>query len=220
MHGGSSVRGVTLGETWEWGPAGWVQRTEAGPGLRDHTAMAYDPLRRRTVLFGGQVRVDSFPADTWEWDGTSWTVSAAAGPPPRVHYGIQFDSVSGRVAVHGGFQPGGGDLGDLWYWDGQSWSLVNQSPARTHFTLAFHGGLASLVALGGVGPGASSVMSAWNGSIWTGVGGAAPPHRLLAAAAYDRSRRVLVLFGGSPLSGMANLADTWEHDGTGWARRN
>lgn len=220
MHGGSSARGATLGETWEWGDGRWVLRSGSGPGPRDHTAMAYDPVRGRTVLFGGQVRMDSFPADTWEWDGTGWSMTATSGPPPRVHHGVQFDSVAGKVVVFGGYQPNVRDLGDLWAWDGSTWSLLNQSEARTHLVLAGHGKLGSLVALGGMGPGATSFMSAWGGGHWTGVAGSGPSARYLAGAAYDKIRRVLVLFGGGNPAGSDLYADTWEHDGTAWSRRD
>jgi hypothetical protein len=220
VHGGSSALGVTLGETWEWGPGGWVQKAVSGPGLRDHTSMAYDPLRERTVLFGGQVRIDSFPVETWEWDGTNWDVAATSGPPVRVHHSVQFDDASGKIVVFGGYQPNVADLGDLWAWNGTSWSLLNQSGARTHLVLAYHGGLGSLVALGGIGPGASAFMSKWESGLWTGVNGTAPPARYLAGAAYDKSRQVLVLFGGGNPSGSNLLADTWEHDGTVWTRHD
>jgi hypothetical protein len=219
LHGGSSALGVTLGETWEWGPAGWVQKTGAGPGLRDHASMAYDPIRERTVLFGGQVRIDSFPVETWEWDGAAWVVAATAGPPPRVHYGLQFDSTMGKVVVFAGYQPNVQDLGDLWAWDGQAWSLVNQSAARTHMVLAYHGKLGALVALGGIGPGASAFMSTWSAGQWTGVSGVGPSARYLAAAAYDKTGDVLVIYGGGNPTGSNLYRDTWEHDGTQWTQR-
>jgi hypothetical protein len=220
LHGGSSALGATLGETWEWGPGGWAQKTSTGPGLRDHTAMAYDVIRERTVLFGGQVRIDSFPSETWEWNGTSWSVAATAGPPPRVHYGLHFDSTLGKVVVFGGYQPNVRDLGDLWSWDGAAWTLLNQSAARTHLVLAYHGRLGALVALGGIGPGATPFMSAWGAGQWSGVGGVGPNPRYLPGAAYDKNRRVLVLFGGGNPAGSNLYADTWEHDGTGWSQGN
>jgi hypothetical protein len=33
--------------------------------------MAYDPVRRRVVLFGGFHAGVTY-ADLWEWDGTAW----------------------------------------------------------------------------------------------------------------------------------------------------
>jgi hypothetical protein len=221
MHGGSSALGVTLGETWEWGDGGWALRTGAGPGPRDHLTMAYDRLRGRTVLFGGQFSTDSSPRDTWEWDGTTWTPAASTGPAPRVHYGMQFDSASGRVILYGGYQPGVQDLGDLWAWDGARWTPLGQGTARTHMVLSTHGRLETLVALGGMaGNRAAPLMSVLRNNQWADQGGIAPPARYLAGAAYDPGRRVLVLFGGGNAAGMDLFRDTWEHDGTGWTRRD
>ena len=221
MHGGSSALGVTLGETWEWGEGQWVLRTGAGPGPRDHVTMAYDPRRGRIVLFGGQVTVDSFPRDTWEWDGTTWTVAATAGPAPRVHYGMQFDSASGRILLYGGYQPGVQDLGDLWAWNGTQWTSLGQGAARTHMVLSQHGRMGSVVALGGMGSTAvSSFMSLLTNNQWVDQGGTAPPARYLAGAAYDARQGVLVVFGGGNPAGMDLFRDTWEHDGTTWARRD
>ena len=47
------------------------------PGHRYVSAMAYDPGRDRTVLFGGyacdrQTAACGVVADPWEWDGARW----------------------------------------------------------------------------------------------------------------------------------------------------
>jgi hypothetical protein len=221
IHGGSSALGVTLGETWEWGDGQWMLRTGPGPGPRDHTAMAYDRVRGRTVLFGGQVSLDSFPPTTWEWDGNTWLVAATGGPPARVHHGMTFDSASGRVIVYGGYQPNVRDLGDLWSWDGTQWTPLGQGAIRTHLVLSYHGGLGTVVAVGGLhGNVAAPLLSALQNHQWVAEGGTGPRGRYLAGAAYDVSRRMLVLFGGGDPAGMDRFADTWEHDGTGWTRRD
>jgi hypothetical protein len=35
-------------------------------------ALAYDPQRRKIVLYGGFTQAEDY-ADTWEWDGRGWT---------------------------------------------------------------------------------------------------------------------------------------------------
>jgi hypothetical protein len=52
---------------------GWVSENPAGhPGARYMTAMAYDPVRQVTVLFGGGVG-NAVLADTWEYhQSTGW----------------------------------------------------------------------------------------------------------------------------------------------------
>jgi hypothetical protein len=49
------------------------QKLSSGPnpGVRSSAAIAYDPLRQRVLLFGGNTR-EKFFDDTWEWDGKSW----------------------------------------------------------------------------------------------------------------------------------------------------
>jgi len=59
-----------LGDTWEWNGTYWLEHFGiAAPPPRGHAALAYDPVRQRSVLYGGSNNA----GDTWEWDGTSWT---------------------------------------------------------------------------------------------------------------------------------------------------
>ncbi|MCA8952460.1 MAG: hypothetical protein KDE27_23315, partial [Planctomycetes bacterium] len=59
-------------ETWEWNRTDWIQRSPATtPPARAFAGMAYDPLRDRTVMFGG-TSYSSLLGDTWEWDGIDW----------------------------------------------------------------------------------------------------------------------------------------------------
>jgi len=45
------------------------------PGVRSTSAAAWDPDRRRMVLFGGRTRDSRYLNDTWEWDGVTWRQS-------------------------------------------------------------------------------------------------------------------------------------------------
>jgi hypothetical protein len=59
-------------ETWSWkSDAGWKSVTGDLPPRRRNTAMAYDPVRRRTVLYGGATGAGDL-ADLWEFDGKGW----------------------------------------------------------------------------------------------------------------------------------------------------
>jgi hypothetical protein len=70
LFGGSSADGNAgsyLGDTWEWDGAQWTQQGVQGPGLRwIHQALAYDPKRRKAVLFGGSAGGTTMN-DTWEY---------------------------------------------------------------------------------------------------------------------------------------------------------
>jgi len=66
-------------ETWSWDGTTWHRLATTGPSQRIVSAVAYDAVRQRVVLFGGagpggEPPYDSH-ADVWEWDGTGW-----AGP--------------------------------------------------------------------------------------------------------------------------------------------
>ncbi len=115
-------------ETWEWTPAaGWVLRATAGPpgARREGATMAYDPTRRRMVLFGGQDPFSSIVYnDTWEWDGTQWRQAVPHNPlnpplPPSTarHYASYIPELGGVVLLGGGAQT-------MYRWDGTSWQVL------------------------------------------------------------------------------------------------
>jgi hypothetical protein len=77
LHGGIG-RADQFGDFWKWNGQGWTELKPGGPtpGPRQNHAMVYDPVRRKTVLFGGsacQSGTCQILSDTWEWDGRVWT---------------------------------------------------------------------------------------------------------------------------------------------------
>jgi len=72
--------------------------------------MAYDPVRQRTVLFGGdhfQPYALGEENDTWEWDGTTWARDwTDAAPSVRAGQSMVYDSALGRMVLFGGFNAG------------------------------------------------------------------------------------------------------------------
>jgi hypothetical protein len=74
LYGGFNARREYLADMWQWDGAQWTEIPLTGetPGRRTTHAMAYDPHRDRTVLYGGNVGREVFD-DTWEWTGTRWT---------------------------------------------------------------------------------------------------------------------------------------------------
>ncbi len=221
MHGGSYDLGRMYGETWEWA-TGWRQIKGAGPGPRDHTQMAFDASRGRTVLFGGGGSDPNVVfGDTWEFDGSTWTRAPARGPAARVHHTMQYDAASQRVVLFGGVAPGAaGTFNDTWSWDGVRWTKDDAvSPARSHARMAFHGGLNALLAAGGFPAQPDLGLLRRTGTTWTPLAApSGPASRYLTDIAYDEKRKVLVLFGGGGSDGMSVLNDTWEFDGTSWKR--
>jgi hypothetical protein len=217
MHGGTYMLGRSYGETWEWS-GGWRQTGGNGPGVRDHTQLAFDADRGRAVLFGGSGDDPNAAfADTWEYDGSTWTRVATDGPGARVHHTMHYDPVSRRVVLAGGNTPGGQTLGDVWTWDGSRWSPAGSIGApRSHARMTFDRGLNGLVLAGGL-PAAGLGVLVGRGLAWSPlVTPSEPGGRYLTDIAYDERRRVLVLFGGDSPGGVQS--DTWEFDGSTWRR--
>jgi hypothetical protein len=68
---------TSSGATWEWNGTSWVaQNPRHSPSPRIGAAMAYDPLRKVVMLYGGQSAgygSQNVFNDTWTWNGTDWT---------------------------------------------------------------------------------------------------------------------------------------------------
>lgn len=58
-------------ETWVHEKSQWRLIEQAGPPPRNVHGMAYDPIRQRTVLYGG-IGEQGRLGDLWEWDGATW----------------------------------------------------------------------------------------------------------------------------------------------------
>jgi hypothetical protein len=230
VYGGIRNRESSYGDTWEWDGAVWelrlaTARSDAsgatvsgdGPGIRDHHALAYDPVRRATVLFGGQNENDEYPADTWEWNGETWTRTAVDGPEPRGTHRLAWDGSRIRLVAGWGEE---GVLSDVWAWDGAAWSRLDSDSltARGATRFVYDSARDELVLFGGLVDGDASAET-WieDATGWRRLDVAGPPARNVHAMAYDPVRQMVVLYGGIGADG--KLADTWEWDGGGWVRR-
>lgn len=157
MFGGSGSDGE-LSDTWEWNGTTWLQRTTlAAPPARARAAIAYDPIRRVVVLFGGWGMVNGMRgelSDTWTWDGTSWTHHDALGPTPRAGARMAWDASRRRLVLFGG-SAGQHVFVDAWEWDGSTWLSTQASDgarAATNFGFASAQG-AGVMLVGGTNAG-------------------------------------------------------------------
>ena len=229
LFGGSDANGDLLVDTWEWdGAAGtWTSRdTLSSPPGRLAGAMAYDSVRKVTVLYGG----NGFSPldDMWQWDGVAgvWTQIAATTPPARAEHSMAFDSNRGRVVLFGGT----GDtefFGDTWEWDGTTWTSITPaaSPSgRRLMSFAYdskrnrvvlHGGEAS----GGNNGTAQADTWAWDGTNWTELGELpGPGPRWATSIVWDDAMQRVILVGGFDDALNDAIADTWAWDGTRWTQ--
>ena len=93
-------------DTWEWNGATWLERTPQGgssPRARHEHAMAYDPIRQVTYLFGGLDSDGNPLGDLWQWDGQRWSqLLTLDAPASRFDCGLAFDTARGRLVLFGG----------------------------------------------------------------------------------------------------------------------
>lgn len=104
--------------TWEYDGVSWTQASTSS-GIVGCDAMAFDPVRQRTVLQSGW--------QTWEWDGVNWSLRSTSHMVTgfTFHAGrgrlMAFSDLDGRHVPTGGVIPSGNDLRE---WDGSNWNVV------------------------------------------------------------------------------------------------
>lgn len=209
----------------------WSQAGTA-PFNRSQSAVAYDVVADRVVLFGG---LDGlvFERDTWSYNPSTavWTnVTGTGGPSARVGASMVFDSAVGRVILFGGewwtWDPSGGI-----YWGGVStdtWSFTSATdtwtqlhpptapPGRAHAAMVYDPQADRTLLFGGYN-GSAYFNDTWTfdyvNDTWTNLTNSIrPSSRLGAAMTYDASVGRTILFGGA--DGNGALGDTWWFDAT------
>jgi hypothetical protein len=122
---GTDINRTMHDQAWTWtSAAGWSNPVPATrpPARRTH-AMAYDPLRRKVVMFGGVGTNGQNVADIWEFDGmtNTWTQINKSGPLPRRGHTLYYNPDLGQMNLFGHNQQGTGGE-DLWEWNGATWT--------------------------------------------------------------------------------------------------
>ena len=139
---------VALGDTWEWDGTQWTMTDGGGPS-RSKPAMAYDPARGKTVVFGGlDPTTMTYFGDTWEYAGAGWVANPAAGPTPRVS-AMAWYAQGEQIVLFGGTS-GTGTSSDMWTFDGTSWSgFATGAPVRGQHAMAGDVAHGYVLAVGG-----------------------------------------------------------------------
>jgi len=210
-------------DTWEWDGKRWTQLTVEGPGPRESAGMAYDSKRERVVLFGG-AQLSKAMNDTWEWDGFQWTKVSTEGPTARFPAGFAYDAARQNVMLFGGHtfdNQGFTTYADTWIWDGMVWEEIeSEGPsARDGARAIFLPSSYQILLFGGaeIDTSVTNLNDTWlwDGAQWKQVKVEGPPARVHPALAFDESRKVVVMTGGSNGPNVI-LSDTWEWDGQSW----
>jgi Galactose oxidase, central domain len=188
--------------------------------LEDRTlqAMAYDPLRRRLVVFGGQGRSGPLN-DTWVLSALGWTqLTPPAGLSARDSATMAYDFGRGQLVLFGGKGLGNRRFSDTWVLGDSGWSELPTPaslPARFIHAMAYDFSRHQLVLYGGSGD-SGPLSDTWvlGANTWTPLPTTLhPPARYNTTLTFDLFSKRLVLCGGY---GDAPLSDTWVLSPTGW----
>lgn len=218
IHSGYRGEGMPgVADTWSFGdtPASWkFDGLQASVPGRYYHVSAYDPARKRVVVFGGTQYSTTFPApvlnDTWEYDGATgkWTQFGGAAPAtPRTGGALAFDGQ--RLVLFGGIgMPGFVRLGDTWEYDGAKWAQVMpplSPPAQYAAAITYDPIGARTIMLD-----ENSETWAYANRTWTKLATtSAPPPRSLASLVFHPQRKRIILFGGIGADNSFN-SELWE----------
>jgi hypothetical protein len=230
--------------TWLRTGTTWSEVTTfVQPSYRSRAAAAYDPLRGKVVLFGGQescsycvsAGFSSGKNDTWEWDGRKWTqISATNSPSVRGGAWADYNSSTKTTMLFGGdnysVSANGSTSTRSWYADlysynGSAWSVPSLSTGRAGLknpAMAYDAANNRIVTFGGaIGSTGTSVNDTYTWSSTTGWVlqnlTTKPAARRGHVMGYDPLRQRVVMVGGVGINGNL-IGDTWEWSGTGWSQ--
>lgn len=213
----------------------WTDRTDPErkpPGRYGH-GLAYDPVREKTVLFGGSVNgPPPFLGDTWEWDGSAWSdASPSEHPEGRFFHDLAYSSLHGGAVLIGGAT---GDeystaQNDVWVYDG-TWTQLQPAgdtlPIVAGHGIAFDSARQELALYGGYGLDENRELWELGSAGWKDRGEFAlsPGSIDSFAMVYDAAQKHTLVFGGvtpagvssDPFAPRTDGAYFW--NGKGWTR--
>ena len=236
VFGGSAWRGtqpdtaaVYRGRTWTWGTQGWrvIGDSSAGPTPRAAHAMAYDPVGRRIMLFGGAAGPpgrDAELCDTWMFAQQRWQ-RLSGGPCFTTRTALPslvFDSTERRMLLVEGFTPPATRdtvirASRLWQWARDEWVLADSTgPRMARTTRAVFDERRSVLVVP-IFAGPDVGVWEWDGQSWRRTTAVAPAPRVGYALAYDADLGGVIMVGGRSMSSPPrDLNDAWSWDGSEW----
>lgn len=109
------VTSENVPKTWEYDGGAWQLSAQSGIPDLYAAELVYDPVRQRSVLYGGYLNSGPASDATYEWDGQWHATAPVHRPDPAGH--LVYDSAIGRVV-----RPSAGPT--MWTWDGVDWQAV------------------------------------------------------------------------------------------------
>ncbi|MFN7966790.1 MAG: kelch repeat-containing protein [Acidobacteriota bacterium] len=212
LFGGSRDGGIVYNDLWEYNGTSWTQRNPGTfrPSPRFAMGIAYDSVRRRTVIFGGATSTIQYD-ETWEWNGTNWTrPNPVVKPAARLDGHMVFDEGRSKVVMYDG-TVGEKDYGDTWTYDGTTWqqiAIVNAPSPRSVFGMTFDSTVGKVVLYGGSNLELTPLSDTWLWSHQTGwersTSTEHPPSTAYAQLAFSALTSKTVEFGGDPTDAQAS----------------
>jgi hypothetical protein len=246
MFGGYDLNWNRLNDMWEYNAASrtWADvspATGARPERRSGQAMAFDPVRRVVIVFGGLLDDLSYLNDTWEWNTVTktWTnVTPGASPAARQGARLVHDATNGRLVLFGGVDANT-FYADTWVWNlsAHTWTplatTANSPAGRPFVGRTFPGATFNpnaghgVTVFGGIGyPAGSGTVTDFNdtwelrGTVWTDVtpAGGNPPGRGWTQLVWDPLFTRIVMFAGYRVAAPAqSYGDTWSFANGAWS---
>jgi hypothetical protein len=134
----SGLNNPALGDTWLYFPSNqtWTQTCRTctsgtdSPPARWDAGVAYDPVARTVVVFGGSATTSGSEhqrSDTWSFNGTAWrNLTALLSPAARSSPSMAWDGQTQSIILFGGF-PVGSTTDKTWSFTSGNWSLLTPS---------------------------------------------------------------------------------------------
>jgi YVTN family beta-propeller protein len=227
-NGGSSNVSVisTIGSP---GTSSWANITATAgtsPSGRYASSVAYDPVDRYVVLFGGCIAGSGEVAfnDTWIFRDGAWSkITPAQSPGARCGADMSWDARDGYIVLYGGQNCNPCSLySDTWKFLGGQWTKLTPSAppsGRVGAAMTYDASDGYLLLFGGFNYG-TRLPDTWSfaGGQWTELyPTGAPPPRNAAFMTYDTADGYVLMFGGYDTS---NLGDTWTYHAGLWSELN
>ncbi|MEM7201205.1 MAG: hypothetical protein AAF628_13110 [Planctomycetota bacterium] len=156
--------------------------------------------------------------------GQQWS-QASSGPRPSARFGtvMTMAPAGDAVVLVGGGPSPFNPLGETWEFDGAAWTRLTgvTTPRRLSHAMATDTDRGRIVLFGGIGPSLEwrDDTYEWDGTAWMlRQSTRQPPALAFHAMAYDRARKVTVLYGGNRSALPSATDQTWEWDGSDWTR--
>jgi hypothetical protein len=136
VYGGQSADGASgaaLGGTWLWTKGKWIAEvTAVHPPPLSGATMAYDPITRSVVLFGGSTNLITGYDATWIWVHGRWTREGGINPPDSGVAVAAYSGVNHGILL---FEAMGRTPNQTWLWAAGHWRrlAVTTTPPASSF---------------------------------------------------------------------------------------